>query len=270
MVKKLKGAFLVLTNKCNLRCKYCYQGSSPNVNTKNELKKEEWKKILLQLKGLKAKKLSFVGGEPFLYKDFWNILEFAKKKGFEIKIFTNGTFLNEKVLKKLKKLNIKLSFNLNSHNKKFQDFFQEKGSWEETVNAIEQCKKQKIEFEIASPIMKGNLRNLDKFIKFCTKLGAKRIRLVPLILMGNAVNLKRFKISKKQIKKLNKKIKNRGIKVTVGCRVCEAGINYITIQPNGDVNPCSINQVKLGNIKNSSLKEILKSQTRGYAKVCAV
>jgi len=261
---------LVLTNKCNLRCKYCYQGSSPNINTKNELKKGEWKKILLQLKDLRAKKLNFVGGEPFLYRDFWNTLEFAGKKGFEIRIFTNGTLLNEKVLKKLKKLGVKLSFNLNSHNKKFQDFFQEKGSWEKTVNSMEQCKKQKIEFEIASPIMKSNLRNLDKFIKFCAKLGAKRIRLVPLVLMGNAVNLKRFKLSKKQIKELNKKIKNKSLEVTVGCRVCEAGVNYITIQPNGDITPCSINQVKLGNIKNNSLREILKKQSCSCAKVCAI
>jgi AdoMet-dependent heme synthase len=265
--ENLNGAFLSLTNKCNLCCKYCYQGSSPYTNITKELKKEEWGKIIIQLKKLKAKKINFVGGEPFLYKDFWHVLHFAYKKGFKIKVFTNGTLLGKEELIKLKKCHVTISFNLNSEDRKIQEFFQGRGNWKKTVNAIKQCKKQGLEFEIASPIIKDNLRSINQFIDFCKKLGAKRIRLVPLVLSGNAVNLKKYKPSKNKIQELSSKIENKGIEITIGCRNCEAGTHYITIQANGDVTPCSINRnVIMGNIKKDTLKSLLKTARKSKQK----
>lgn len=269
---ELKGAFLVLTNKCNLSCKYCYQDSSPYIKTKNELRKKEWINLIKELKKLKAKKLSFVGGEPLIYKDFWGVLDYAYKKGFKIKIFTNGILLDCKKIKKLKKYNSSLSFNLNSHNSKIQDFYQGKGNWKKTIKTIKNVKNQKLRFEIASPITKKNFQNIDKFIDFCIKLGAKRIRFVPLVLIGKAVKLKKDRPSKRQIQDLKNKIKKyKQIEITIGCRNCEGGINYLTIQSNGDVTPCSINRnITIGNIKKNSIKDILKRMRKSKSRILYV
>jgi len=43
-------------------------------------------------------------------------------------------------------------------------------------------------------------------------------------------------------------------KYTRSC--CAAGTRYITILPNGDIIPCMILQVVLGNIRNDSLKDV--------------
>jgi len=268
---KLKGAFLSLTNKCNLNCKYCYQNSSALTSTKNELKKEDWVNILKELKELKAKKICFVGGEPFLYKYFWEILEDTFKRGFKIKVFTNGTLLNKRNLKKIKEYNVKLSFNLNSQNYKVQEFYQGKGNWHKTVEAINKCKKQKIKFEIASPVTNKNLYDIEKLVDFCEGLGAKRIRLVPLVLSGRAITLKDDNPAKEHIRHLANRIKSKQneIEVTFGCRNCEAGINYLTIQPNGDITPCSINKTKLGNVKNSTIKKVInKIKKTDFKRVC--
>lgn len=243
---KLKGVFLTLTNKCNLKCKYCYQNSSPSINTNKELKKQDWIKIIDELSSINVKKISIVGGEPFIFPEFWGLLKYLYEKDFKVKIFTNGHLLNEKNIKILQKYNFSLSFNLNSSVPKIQDFYQGKGNWLKTINSIKLC-KGKVPFEIASPITKKNYSDMENFIKLCKSLGAKRIRLVPLVSKDNS-----DKSSKKQIVKLDEKLKNiKGIEVTIGCRICEGGIYYLTIQPDGKITPCTINKnTILGYVKD--------------------
>jgi len=96
---RLKGIFLTLTNKCNLCCKYCYQNSSPEVDTTEELKLKDWKRLLIELKEFKIKKINLTGGEPLLYEDLWNLLKNIDKK-IKIRIFTNGLLLDDKKIKK--------------------------------------------------------------------------------------------------------------------------------------------------------------------------
>ena len=260
---KLKGAFLTLTNKCNLHCSYCYQNSCPTIDTKKELKKKDWIKIIDALTNFGVGKICLVGGEPFLYESFWEILDYIKKKGLAINIFTNGHFLDVKKIKQLQSYGILLSFNLNSHNHEIQDFYQGKGSWEKTIKSMELC-KEKLEFEIASPLMKKNYIDIGKFIDFCVRLGVKRIRFVPLILSNTKSDLRKEMLSGAQFLKLKKKFaEEKRIEITIGCRVCEAGKYYLTIQPNGEVTPCTLKRnMILGNIKKDSMKCILKKGKR--------
>lgn len=88
--------------------------------------------------------------------------------------------------KKLKEHNISLSFNLNSSQEKVHDFYQKKGNWKKVINNIKKC--QGIDFEISSPLMKRNYKEIEKFVAFCKELGAKRIRFVPLIINERVKN----------------------------------------------------------------------------------
>lgn len=95
----LKGVFLTLTNKCNLYCKYCYQNSSPKVDTSDELKLKDWEGLLIKLKYFKIRKINIVGGEPLLYDKLWKFLKEIDKK-IKIRIFTNGLLLDEQKIKR--------------------------------------------------------------------------------------------------------------------------------------------------------------------------
>jgi len=261
---RLKGAFLTLTNRCNLNCKYCYQDSHPKINTKKELKKGDWIKIINELNKLKVEKISIVGGEPFLSRELFDILNYISRidKNIKIKIFTNGILLNPNKIKKLREYNLTLSFNLNSHKKQIHDFYQSKGNWEKIIKNIKKCNK--INFEISTPLTKRNFDGLEEFIKFCKKLGAKRIRFVPLIIPKNKEELKKEQVPKEMADEFKNKIRNfKGIEITFGCRTCEGGASYLTIQANGDITPCSLNRNDiLGNIKRDSIKEII-TRSRG-------
>jgi len=119
-------------------------------------------------------------------------------------------------------------------------------------------------------LTKRNIRGIKEFIEFCKKLGAKRIRFVQLIILENKKELKKEQISKEKLGEFKNKIKNiKNIEITFACRTCEAGKNYLTIQANGDITPCSLNQrTILGNIKRKSIKEILEKARNLNFKSC--
>jgi len=84
-----------LTFRCNLRCAHCY--SNLPLNDKDalekELKTEEIFDILDQIAEAGCLWLLITGGEPLVREDFLDIYTYAKKKGFIVTLFTNGTLL---------------------------------------------------------------------------------------------------------------------------------------------------------------------------------
>lgn len=85
-----------LTAKCNFDCFHCYQGK--NKGDRNELTTLEVKQILDELALQGVLYLNLTGGEPFLRKDFKELYTHAKKKGFLIRIFTNGSYIDQGLL----------------------------------------------------------------------------------------------------------------------------------------------------------------------------
>ncbi len=88
---------LQINTRCNLRCKHCFQDS---YSTTMHLKRIE--EILKILKEANVFELNLVGGEVFLHPEFFKILELCVQKNFAINIVTNGTFLNNTNIEKLK------------------------------------------------------------------------------------------------------------------------------------------------------------------------
>lgn len=98
--------YFSLTNRCNQRCKMC---DIPNSPTKigDELPTLKIKDIILQIEEMGIKQLIFSGGEPFLREDFLEILEFAIFRNIEmVTVITNGTLLNDQIIRKLVKLKL--------------------------------------------------------------------------------------------------------------------------------------------------------------------
>lgn len=87
-----------LTFQCNLRCKHCYLDEVHNgIPGQQELSTEEWYDLLDQMADLGTLWLLMTGGEPFVRPDFLEIYTYAKRKGFLITIFTNGTLITPEI-----------------------------------------------------------------------------------------------------------------------------------------------------------------------------
>jgi len=69
-----------------------------------ELETRQVFSVLDQLKDVGCFYLGFTGGEPFARKDIMKILWYAKRCGFEIIIYTNGSLINKETARELGRL----------------------------------------------------------------------------------------------------------------------------------------------------------------------
>ena len=88
-----------VTRRCPLECLHCYNNlpMSDMDARRRELSKEEHFRLLDELVEMGCFWLLYTGGEIFARKDFLDIYTYAKKKGFLITLFTNGTIMNEQI-----------------------------------------------------------------------------------------------------------------------------------------------------------------------------
>src|SRR2546428_6315807 len=84
--------------RCNLRCIMCYTDcfNTPEM-IHQELSFPEVVRIMNEIHEAGCLGLCLTGGEPLARKDFLDIYTYAKKKGFLVTVFTNGTLLTEKI-----------------------------------------------------------------------------------------------------------------------------------------------------------------------------
>lgn len=99
---------LAITDRCNLRCHYCMPASGLDWLKRDEmLSYEEIERLLPIFSSLGIRKLRFTGGEPFMRRDFDQLLtRVAQSQLFErITITTNGV-LTAPYVPLMKELNI--------------------------------------------------------------------------------------------------------------------------------------------------------------------
>jgi len=85
---------------CNLACPFCLEGSSPGDTRLDRITLEDIKPLLHEAIELGVQQFSFTGGEPFIVKDFVNILDYAATHR-PCLVLTNGT---DALLKRLHQL----------------------------------------------------------------------------------------------------------------------------------------------------------------------
>src|SRR3984893_9429713 len=88
-----------VTRRCPLECQHCYNNlpMGDQDARQREMTTEEHFRVLDELVEMGCFWLLYTGGEIFARKDFLEIYTYAKKKGFLITLFTNGTLITEKI-----------------------------------------------------------------------------------------------------------------------------------------------------------------------------
>jgi len=92
-----KAVNIILTNKCNYQCKFCF-------GQYNFL--EQWPddsnidRLLSILCEIGVEKVTFEGGEPFTHPDLFNLVEKAKNLGLTTSIISNGSFITKEIVER--------------------------------------------------------------------------------------------------------------------------------------------------------------------------
>jgi len=93
----LKELWFHTGTACNLACPFCLEGSKPGDSRLDRITLEDARPLMDEAVSLGVQQFSFTGGEPFIVKDFINILRYASSLN-PCLVLTNGT---DPVLKRL-------------------------------------------------------------------------------------------------------------------------------------------------------------------------
>lgn len=234
---KFKRIYVELSNKCNLKCSFC----SKDKREKRSLSIEEFEYILNDVK--KYTKLIYlhVKGEPFLYKNIDKIFELCKINNINIKITTNGIYLNKYVDLINKYNNIKqINISLMCENKK--------NNYLEDVFEISSKIKTTIIYRVWLSNKEESNIIIDKVLKYYNKENTKKnIKLNDHIYLDKDIEFT---------------WPNEG-NVNTKNGICYGSRTHIGILSNGEVIPCCLDsegEISFGNIFDKSLDEILNSE----------
>jgi len=265
---------VLLTNKCNLKCSHC--GNENRERKENELTKEEWFKIIDDCVEIGVFVFNASGGEPFIRKDWYDILYYARKKGIDIGITSNGTLIDRNIARKLQKLDIfNIHLSLDGIGEVHDDFRNKKGVFKKVINSIKLLKEYKIPFGVTTAISKRNLQNVDEIKNFVkeNKINSWEIYYaIPIGCMEKKDTLDGGEITKlaRKISEYKKELKETKIFVgdnlgyhsrynlQEGWKGCQAGLSICAIDSEGNVKGCPIhpNELVAGSLKNKTFSEI--------------
>ncbi len=86
----LKEVSIEITNKCSMKCIHC--SSEAGKKFSNELSLDEILSIVNQTESLGGDILTLSGGDPILREDLFDIIKYARRRGFEIRLQTSGAY----------------------------------------------------------------------------------------------------------------------------------------------------------------------------------
>jgi len=286
MLPHFHTLYLETTRKCNLSCKYCSTGSNGKYDDAVDMSFDDIvNRILIPAYNLGTKFVGFSGGEPLMRKDIYDLLYEANKIGLRIGIVTNGTLLNDKVLKKIKSIlgdNLIVSLGINSFDK--DNITTRDLPVDFTLKQIELLQSHHIRVNISVTIGKFNIHTFPDTIKTIQNLGLpyNRIPFVPrnnpeaydLMLdknilrkyfhptlrnyFGGGTSYHPYFLPYEIYKKISGQTEEKnGVPTnpSVGCWVG----SYYAINPEGEVAPCPmfLDHVSGGNVLKQNLKDIL-------------
>lgn len=151
----LSGHF-ELTGRCNLRCVHCY---CTFEQKRDMLSTQDVFKIIDDLHDAGTLGLVLTGGEIFLRRDIGDILQYLQEKRFILRINTNATLLDEKLLKLVADLtNIyRIHVSLYSAEPEVHDAVTKvKGSFQKTRNNLIALKEAGHDLRINCSVMQTN------------------------------------------------------------------------------------------------------------------
>jgi AdoMet-dependent heme synthase len=275
-----------LTKRCNLNCDHCYLDADFRGGARtDELDTEECFRVIDQIAEVNPNAfLILTGGEPLLRPDIYEIVRYAADKKFMVVLGTNGTMINHTVAKKIKAagahgVGISIdSMDAIKHNK-FRGVDQ---AWENSTKAFEILNEVGVDFLIQMSVSEMNYKEIPDVVAYAESIGAIAFNLYFLVCTGRGqgntdISNAAYEDALKTLYKLQMDYKGR-LMINSKCapqykRVvyendpesvyqrtysggCPAGTHYGRISPEGDLTPCPFIAESVGNLKDSSFKDL--------------
>lgn len=264
------GVHLDVTYRCNERCIHCYLDHDDH----GELTTAEIKDILDQLAEAGTFFLTLSGGEVLMRRDFFEILEHARRLLFNVRIKSNGVMIGEAEARRMRELGVEqIQISVYSHRPEVHDSITKlPGSLRRSIEAIRFLVAQGLKVAIANVLMTANLEDHAGVQELARELGVA-YTLDPTITpkIDGDMSILRLRIPGQELKAV---FHNEALVGNVDefCSPpssvtddvlegypCSAGHTAAYITPYGDVFPCVQFPLPSGNLRRQKFLHIWRN-----------
>jgi len=264
--------------QCNMNCIHCYSRIEAAKNKFFSMTNEQVMYIAHEIVATQAMHVHFGGGEPLLREDFGSAAAYLSKAGIGVSLSSNGFYINKDMAQLLADIpidQVALSFH-GVTSRAHDTFTRYPGSFNGLIKACENLVRAGVRVKIVYSLNAHTARESTEVFHFAQDYGITSIQFSPVKIIGNATkNLQSLQLKPEEWKFLYKDIiakakdysrlnvhlgldNNPVIAGYLGKTIspCPCGRYSISIKPNGDVSPCNVVPMVVGNIFHQSLLDI--------------
>ena len=194
---KVRQVFVYLTSRCQLRCRQCLYKPLLS-NESDDLDFDTLICLLGKFREYGAFKLSFLGGEPTIYKDsisgatFSDIVNISKELGYSyIRVDTNGQFSPALLLdSNVQKLD-EITFSLDGYDEETHDAMRGKGVFSKCISNIKSAVQLGYKVQITTCFhnvlcsdVDTGIESILRIISLCDEIGVQSLNLHPILKVG--------------------------------------------------------------------------------------
>lgn len=198
--------FIGIGNLCNLHCEMCANWLLPKER-RGSLSFQGFIRILDQFESHQTNSVVFIGeGEPLLNPDFVRMLKYAKNKGFETDLFTNGTLIDRSNVKDLVANLNQIHFSVDGAKKETYEAIRKGANFENTMNNISLFIKankgynSKVVTHIEFVYMALNRNEIVDIVSLAHKLGVDNVNITMVRKMFPGKDIARYDEKIKDLK----------------------------------------------------------------------
>lgn len=273
-----------ITTNCNLKCSGCHANGGEKTN--DEMTTKDAERVIDRLAEVNDfKMIVFTGGEPFLRKDLFHLIRYARNVGFYPTVASNGTLLSREVVRELKLSGVSgVALSIDSVDPKKHDLMRGvDGSFCKVLEGFKILKEEGLYIQANITISKANFLEVEELLKLSNNLNTHVVLLYQFIPTGRGKDLCEVMLNKDELYSVIEKTYSlqkylKPIVTPIGLPEywayvfskngnygksarryfpgCIAGKGMFYIKPNGDVWPCAFLPVKAGNVLEDSPYDI--------------
>jgi radical SAM protein with 4Fe4S-binding SPASM domain len=258
---------LDLTYRCNEHCVHCYLDHEDH----GEMTTAEIKHLLDEMADAGVFILTLSGGEIFLRKDFFELLEHARRLMFCVKLKTNAVLIREREAARLRDLGIEsIQISIYSHRPEVHDAITLiPGSLKRSVAAIRFLKSQGLKVIMANVLMTQNMEDYAGVRELAEELGVEST-LDPTVtpMMDGNRSVLSLGVDQSALRQVFRDaavvgdidefcaIPTKAGEDELNATPCSAGHTACYVSPYGDVFPCVQFPLPTGNVRRQRFVDI--------------
>jgi radical SAM protein with 4Fe4S-binding SPASM domain len=188
---RLSELWLHTNNSCNLQCTHCLVSSGPWED--KGLPTDDIKRIIDESRELGVFRFYFTGGEPFIRKDIFDLIEYVTRDEYsELIILTNGISFNKRGninrLLETGRGRVKPQISLDGSNAGANDPIRGEGTFEKITKGIESAVEAGLSPTVTTVVNSHNAKDVPDITRLLGSLGVKNHHLLWVHQTGRIMN----------------------------------------------------------------------------------